>query len=68
LIVSVAAVLVVSWLGVVIFFVNPINWRTDKYWLNWPLLLSNAAILAVVDLGWWLALRRIWKSSKKAEP
>lgn len=64
-IVSIIAVLVILWLGTVVFFVNPINWRTDMYWLNWSLLLSNGGIVAGVLLGWWLTLRRIWGLPKK---
>jgi hypothetical protein len=69
-VVSISAVLVILWLGIVVFFVNPINLRTDMYWLNWPLLLSNGVIVAGVLLGWWLTLRRIWglpKQERSAE-
>jgi len=65
LIVSVAAVIVIVWLGFVVFFVNPINWRTDLYWLNWQIILSNTGILAAVIFGCWFALRRIWRHPKK---
>jgi TRAP-type C4-dicarboxylate transport system permease small subunit len=65
LILSVVAVIAVFWLGVFIFFVNPINWRTDIYWLNWPMILTNAAIVVGVTSGWWFSLRSIWKRSKK---
>ena len=65
LILSAVAVILICWIGAAIFFVNPINWRTDMYWLNWPLILSNGGILFLVVFGCWFALRRIWRQSKK---
>ena len=46
-------------LGVVLFFVNPINWSTS--WLSWPLIASNGGIVAIVTATLWVSLRAIWR-------
>ena len=66
--VACSAVVVAAGLGfgIVLFFANPINWRTDMYGMSWPVLSSNGGILALVVEAWFLALRRIWGQRKQS--
>ncbi len=61
---SLVVVPVIFWIGAVLVFANPINWRPDLYWLNAPIILSNGGILLGVFVGWWLALRWIWAKKR----
>ena len=65
LILSALSLAAIFWLGGVVFFANPINWRTDMYWLNWQALVSNGTIVCGVGVGWWLVTRRYLRSLRK---
>ena len=62
---SILAIGIVFVAGVLGFMALPINWEIGSIWISWSAMLQNGALVVVAIVVSWLALRAIWRTSKK---